>query len=55
MYLGDTTKNGNTNGNARQNPGVPADTNLRDDKTIGIEFALTNQITLKDVEPEKVT
>jgi len=48
MYLGDTTKNGNTNGNARQNPGVPADTNLRDDKTIGIEFALTNQITVYD-------
>jgi hypothetical protein len=37
MYLGDTTKNGNTVGMARRDDG-----SLRDDKTIGFEFALTN-------------
>ena len=46
MYLGDTTKNGNTNGNARKNPSDPADTTLSNDSTIGFEFALTNQFTV---------
>jgi len=42
MYLGDTTKNGNTLGTARKTGG----TLLRDDKTIGWEFDLINEINI---------
>ena len=41
MYIGDTTKNGNTLGNA-----VTASGNPRDDKTIGWEFDLINDIQI---------
>lgn len=41
MYLGDTTKNGNTIGNARTAAGRP-----RDDKTIGWEIDLINEINI---------
>jgi len=40
LYIGDTTKNGNTIGNARKG-GLP-----RDDKTIGVEFDLINEISI---------
>lgn len=40
-YVGDTTKNGNTIGNARKTDGF-----LRDDKAIGWELDLLNQIQL---------
>jgi hypothetical protein len=38
LYIGDTTKHGNTVGTARESDGVT----LRDDKTIGFEFDLIN-------------
>lgn len=41
IYIGDTTKNGNTIGNARTAAGRP-----RDDKTIGFEFDLINEINI---------
>jgi len=41
-YIGDTTKNGNTIGNARNSDG----TTLRDDSTIGWEVALMNEIQI---------
>lgn len=41
IYIGDTTKNGNTIGNARRSNGLP-----RDDKTIGFEFDLINEINI---------
>ena len=41
-YIGDTTKNGNTLGNARNNSG----TGLRDDDEIGWEAALMNEIQI---------
>jgi hypothetical protein len=41
MYIGDTTKNGNTTSNA-----VKADGTLRDDKSIGWEFDLYNQFQI---------
>ncbi len=41
LYIGDTTKNGNTIGNARTAAGLP-----RDDKTIGFEFDLINEISI---------
>jgi len=44
MYIGDTTKNGNTIGTARKAPF--GSTNLRDDKTIGFEFGLLNEIKI---------
>ncbi|MBM4323024.1 MAG: hypothetical protein FJ115_05635 [Deltaproteobacteria bacterium] len=44
MYIGDTTKNGNTVGTARKAPYGSA--NLRDDKTIGFEFGLLNEIKI---------
>jgi hypothetical protein len=44
IYASDTTKNGNSIGNARKAPFGA--TNLRDDKEIGWEFDLLNQITL---------
>jgi len=40
LYIGDTTKNGNTIGNARK-AGLP-----RDDKTIGVEFDFINEINI---------
>lgn len=42
IYAGDTTKSGNSIGNARKADGVT----LRDDKDIGFEFDLLNQLTL---------
>lgn len=41
LYIGDTTKHGNTIGNARKATGV-----LRDDKTIGWEFNIFNDIQI---------
>jgi hypothetical protein len=41
MYIGDTTKNGNTLGNALESSG-----SLRDDKGIGWEFALIQDISI---------
>jgi len=41
LYIGDTTKNGNTMGNA-----VNSDGTARDDKTIGWELALINDINI---------
>ena len=41
IYIGDTTKNGNTVGNARTAAGLP-----RDDKTFGFEFDLINEINI---------
>jgi hypothetical protein len=41
LYIGDTTKHGNTLGDARR-----ADNRLRDDKTIGWEFDLINEIQI---------
>jgi hypothetical protein len=41
LYIGDTTKNGNTLGDARNASG-----HLRDDKTIGWEFDLINEIQI---------
>jgi hypothetical protein len=41
LYIGDTTKNGNTMGNARRATGFP-----RDDKTIGVEFDLIHEIKI---------
>jgi len=41
MYIGDNTKNGNTLGDARKSDG-----RLRDDKNIGWEFALIQDISL---------
>jgi len=43
-YIGDTTKNGNTLGSAQKGDTVPA--RLRDDKTIGWEAALFNEINI---------
>lgn len=42
LYIGDTTKNGNTVGTARKADGVT----LRDDKTIGWEVDLINEIQI---------
>jgi hypothetical protein len=42
LYIGDTTKNGNTVGTARKADGVT----YRDDKTIGWEFDLINEFTI---------
>jgi len=44
MYVRDTTKHGNTIGNARKAP--YASTNMRDDKSIGWEFDLYNEVKL---------
>ena len=44
MYIGDTTKNGNTVGTARKSP--YAATDLRDDKTIGVEVGLLNDFLI---------
>lgn len=44
VYIGDTTKNGNTVGTARKAP--YGATNLRDDKTIGWEFDLINEFQI---------
>jgi hypothetical protein len=41
LYIGDTTKNGNTLGDAVKYSGV-----LRDDKTIGWELALVQDINI---------
>jgi hypothetical protein len=41
LYIGDTTKNGNTFGNARHSDGTP-----RDDKTIGVEFDWLNEFEI---------
>ena len=41
LYIGDTTKNGNTFGNALKSDGTP-----RDDKTIGIEFDWLNEFEI---------
>ncbi len=41
LYIGDTTKHGNTFGNARRSDGT-----LRDDKTIGVELDLLNEIAI---------
>ncbi len=41
LYIGDTTKNGNTLGDARKSNGF-----LRDDKSIGWEFDLINEIQI---------
>jgi hypothetical protein len=41
LYIGDTTKNGNTFGTARGSDG-----NLRDDDTIGIELDMINEIEI---------
>ena len=47
LYIGDTTKNGNTLGTAVKNPGdLFADQFLRDDKTIGWELDLIQQIQI---------
>jgi hypothetical protein len=42
LYIGDTTKNGNTLGNAVK----PGTTALRDDKDIGFELDLINEISI---------
>ena len=42
MYIGDTTKNGNTFGTARKADGVT----LTDDKTVGWEFDIWNEIQI---------
>ncbi len=44
IYIGDTTKNANTWGSARKSPGLS--TIPRDDKTIGFELDLINQINI---------
>lgn len=44
LYIGDTTKHGNTIGTARSYPYGTA--NLRDDKTIGWELDLINEVSL---------
>jgi hypothetical protein len=41
LYIGDTTDNGNTFGNARKSNG-----NLRDDDTIGVELDLLNEFEI---------
>jgi hypothetical protein len=41
LYIGDTTKNGNTFGNARGSDGQP-----RDDDTIGVEIDMLNEIAI---------
>ncbi len=41
LYIGDTTKNGNTFGNARKSDGT-----LRDDDTIGVELDMINEIAI---------
>lgn len=41
MYIGDTTKNGNTVGNARKSGGTP-----RDDKSIGWELGMLNEFKI---------
>jgi hypothetical protein len=47
LYIGDTTKHGNTFGTARVLPFVSASTQtLRNDKTIGWEFDLINEIQI---------
>jgi len=45
LYIGDTTKNGNTFGTARQDP-TSASSALKDDKSIGWEFDLINEIDI---------
>jgi hypothetical protein len=44
LYIGDTSTNGNTFGTALRYPGVSS--RLRDDKTIGWEFDLINEIDI---------
>jgi hypothetical protein len=44
IYIGDTTENGNTIGNARESPGIS--TIPRDDKTIGFEVDVINEINI---------
>jgi hypothetical protein len=47
LYIGDTTKHGNTLGTARQNPTAAAGSQfLRDDNTIGWELDLINEIQI---------
>jgi hypothetical protein len=47
LYIGDTTKNGNTLGTAVQNPSAPyANQFLRNDNTIGWELDLVNEIQI---------
>jgi hypothetical protein len=47
LYIGDTTKNGNTFGTARKNPFAAAGSQqLRDDKDIGWELDLINELQI---------
>jgi len=47
LYIGDTTKHGNTFGTARKNPNVAAGSQiLRDDNDIGWEFDIINEIDI---------
>jgi hypothetical protein len=48
LYIGDTTKNANTLGNARRFPGAAGITGQipRDDSSIGVEFDLINEINI---------
>jgi hypothetical protein len=47
LYIGDTTKNGNTFGTAVKNPGAPiANQVFKNDGTIGWEFDLINEIQI---------
>jgi hypothetical protein len=47
LYIGDTSKHGNTLGTARKNPWAAASAQqLRDDKTIGWELDLINEIQI---------
>jgi hypothetical protein len=49
LYIGDTTRNGNTFGTARLNnlnPAVTTNTLLRDDKFIGVELDMINEIQI---------
>ena len=50
LYIGDTTKHGNTIGTARKYatfaPGTPGATLLRDDKAVGAEFDLLNEFQI---------
>jgi hypothetical protein len=46
LYIGDTTKNGNTFGDAVKNRGLIGDAHRRDDDTIGWELNLINEINI---------
>ena len=47
LYIGDTTKNGNTFGTAMKNPAAAAaDRRLKDSNTIGWELDLVNEIDI---------